>query len=43
MIRPMFFFDTWYLVVIGVGGLLSMWAAAKTKRTFQHYSQFATR
>src|SRR5262245_12878885 len=36
-------FDPVYWIVVGVGLLLSMWAAAKTKGAFAHYSQFTTR
>ncbi|MBK9385365.1 MAG: zinc metallopeptidase [Planctomycetes bacterium] len=36
-------FDPMYWVVIGVGMLLSLWASAKTKGAFTHYSQFTTR
>lgn len=32
-----------YLVVIGVGMLLSLWASMKVKGTFRHFSQFTTR
>jgi len=37
------FFDPMYLLVIGVGMALSIWASVKTKGTFHKYSQFATR
>lgn len=37
------FFDPMYLLVIGVGMALSIWASLKTKGTFHKYSQFATR
>ena len=36
-------FDPYYLAVIGVGMLLSMWASAKTKGAFKKYSQFTTK
>ena len=37
------FFDPMYLLVIGVGMALSIWASVKTKGTFHKYSQFTTR
>jgi Zn-dependent membrane protease YugP len=37
------FFDPMYLLVIGIGMALSIWASLKTKGTFHKYSQFATR
>jgi Zn-dependent membrane protease YugP len=37
------FFDPMYLLVIGVGMALSIWASLKTKGTFHKYSQFTTR
>lgn len=37
------FFDPMYWLVIGVGMMLSLWASAKTKGTFQKYSKYATR
>jgi len=37
------FFDPLYLIVIGVGMALSLWAGAKTKGTFARYSKFRTR
>ena len=37
------FFDPLYLLVIGVGMALSLWASAQTKGTFAKYSKFATR
>ena len=37
------FFDPMYLMVIGVGMALSIWASLKTKGTFHKYSQFTTR
>jgi hypothetical protein len=36
-------FDPLYMAVIGVGMVLSLWASAKTKGTFQKYSRHATR
>jgi Zn-dependent membrane protease YugP len=36
------FFDPFYLVVIGIGLVLSLWATIKVKGTFAHYSQFRT-
>ncbi len=36
------FFDPLYLLVIGVGMALSIWASVKTKGTFQKYSQYTT-
>lgn len=35
-------FDPLYLVVIGIGMALSLWAQAKVKGTFNKYSQFTT-
>lgn len=37
------FFDPLYMAVIGVGMVLSLWASAKTKGTFNKFSQQATR
>lgn len=37
------FFDPMYLLVIGVGMALSIWASVKTKGTFHKYSQYTTR
>ena len=37
------FFDPMYLLVIGIGMALSIWASVKTKGTFHKYSQFTTR
>jgi Zn-dependent membrane protease YugP len=37
------FFDPMYLLVIGVGMALSIWASVKTKGAFHKYSQFTTR
>jgi Zn-dependent membrane protease YugP len=37
------FFDPLYLLVIGIGLVLSIWASMKTKGTFHKYSQFTTR
>lgn len=37
------FFDPMYLMVIGVGMALSIWASLKTKGAFHKYSQFTTR
>jgi len=37
------FFDPLYLLVIGIGFVLSIWASMKTKGTFHKYSQFTTR
>ena len=37
------FFDPMYLLVIGIGMALSIWASLKTKGTFHKYSQFTTR
>src|SRR3989304_2178390 len=37
------FFDPMYLMVIGAGMLLSLWASFKTKGTFNKFSQFTTR
>jgi len=39
----MFLFDPLYLVVIGAGLLLSLWASAMTKGAFNKYSQYRTR
>jgi Zn-dependent membrane protease YugP len=36
------FFDPMYMLVIGVGMALSIWASLKTKGTFQKYSQYTT-
>ena len=36
-------FDPVYLLVIGIGITLSLWASARTKGTFQKYSQLRTR
>ena len=36
-------FDPLYLIVIAVGGLLSLWASMKVKGTFSRFSQFTTR
>ncbi len=36
-------FDPLYLLVIGVGMGLSLWASAKTKGAFRKYSEFTTR
>ncbi len=36
------FFDPLYWLVIGAGMILSIWAAMKTKGTFQKYSQYTT-
>lgn len=36
-------FDPLYLLVIGVGMALSLWASAKTKGAFQKYSKYTTR
>lgn len=36
-------FDPLYLLVIGVGMVLSLWASAKTKGAFSKYSRFTTR
>ena len=36
-------FDPLYLIVIGVGMALSLWASAKTKGAFKKYSQYTTR
>jgi Zn-dependent membrane protease YugP len=37
------FFDPLYMAVMGVGLVLSLWASAKTKGTFNKFSQFTTR
>lgn len=37
------FFDPLYLVVIGIGMALSLWAQARVKGTFRKYSQMGTR
>ena len=37
------FFDPLHWIVIGVGLVLSLWASARTKGAFRHYSQFGTR
>ncbi len=37
------FFDPMYLMVIGVGMALSIWASMKTKGTFHKFSQYTTR
>jgi Zn-dependent membrane protease YugP len=37
------FFDPLYLLIIGIGMVLSIWASMKTKGTFHKYSQFTTR
>lgn len=37
------FFDPWYWIVFGVGAALSLWAGAKVKSTFAHYSRVGTR
>jgi hypothetical protein len=37
------FFDPLYMAVIGAGMILSLWASAKTKGTFQKFSQHTTR
>lgn len=37
------FFDPMYLMVIGIGMALSIWASLKTKGAFHKYSQFTTR
>ena len=39
----MFFFDPLYLIVIGAGMLLSLWASAMTKGAFAKYSKIRTR
>jgi hypothetical protein len=36
-------FDPLYLIVIGAGMLLSLWASAKTRGAFAKYSKFTTR
>jgi hypothetical protein len=36
-------FDPLYWIVIGIGGVLSLWASAITKGRFQHYSKIGTR
>jgi Zn-dependent membrane protease YugP len=37
------FGDPLYWIVIGIGVVLSLWAAARTKSTFAEYSKFTTR
>jgi hypothetical protein len=37
------YFDPLYWIIIGAGLLLSLWASAKVKGTFAHYSRFMTR
>lgn len=39
----MFFFDPVYLLVIGIGMGLSLWASSVTKSRFRKYSKFTTR
>lgn len=39
----MMFFDPMYLLIVGPGFLLALWASAKVKRTFQRYSEVAIR
>ena len=36
------FFDPMYLLIIGIGMALSLWASMKTKGTFRKFSQFTT-
>lgn len=36
-------FDPIYWIIIGIGGLLSLWASLKTKGAFQKYSKLPTR
>lgn len=36
-------FDPAYLLIIGIGVMMSLWASAKTKGTFKKYSQLRTR
>ena len=37
-----FLFDPLYLILTGIGLVFSLWAQAKVKSTFNHYSQVAT-
>jgi hypothetical protein len=39
----MMFFDPVYLLIVGPGLLLGLWASAKVKKTFQRYSEVSIR